>query len=235
MSKGRLRADPTGRHVALSSSLITDLVAEQYAAALKQYAKGKMLDLGCGQAPLYGIYGSLVDQIVCIDWPASLHQQQHVDVFSDLTKSLPLRDGSFDTVLLSDVLEHIPNPDDIIHEIARVLAPGGHVIIGVPFLYWLHEVPHDFNRYTKYQLERFFKIAKLDPIEITEVGGLPEVLTDLIGKALRSKRRAAGLFHAAARFALRSPVVQRYSRRSASTFPIAYLAVATKRLAEEFP
>jgi SAM-dependent methyltransferase len=228
MIDGRLQGDPTGAHLAASSRLIGDLTAQHYEAALKACARGRLLDLGCGNVPLFGLYREMVDEVICIDWPASRHQKQHIDVFADLTLPLPLNDSSFDTILLSDVLEHIPNPENLVREIARLLRPGGATVIGVPFLYWIHETPHDYNRYTRYQLERLLTKAGLEITELVEVGGSPEVLADIMGKTLASRPRVAASFGAVARWLLRRGFVRRISDRTRSLFPAAYVVVARK-------
>jgi SAM-dependent methyltransferase len=228
MVDGELRGDPTGAYVSVSSRLLGDLMAEHYQAALKEHARGRLLDLGCGSVPLFEAYRGLVDEILCVDWLASLHQQQHVDAFADLTQSLPLGDSTFDTVLLSDVLEHIPNPERLVAEIARVLRPGGCTVVGVPFLYWLHEIPYDFNRYTRYQLERLHKKAGLEVVQLTEIGGSPEVLADVTSKMLAHRPRLAASFVVAARWILNRGFVRRISERTRPVSPIAYIVVAKK-------
>jgi 2-polyprenyl-3-methyl-5-hydroxy-6-metoxy-1,4-benzoquinol methylase len=89
-------------------------------------------DLGCGHVPFYEIYRPLVTDIVCIDWCNSYHKNELLDYACDLTHSLPLESQSFDTVLLTDVLEHLYEPLRVLAEVRRVLRPGGHVIVGVP-------------------------------------------------------------------------------------------------------
>jgi SAM-dependent methyltransferase len=226
MIDGQLRGDPSGTHVSVGSRLLADLMAQHYDAALKQHARGRLLDLGCGSVPLFATYRGLVDEVLCVDWPASLHQQRHIDIFADLTGLLPLESSSFDTVLLSDVLEHIPNPENLIDEIARILRPRGCAVIGVPFMYWLHEIPYDFNRYTRYQLERLLENAGLKIMQLTEIGGSPEVLADVMGKTLAPRPRLAASFVVAARWLLRRGFVQQISRRTRATFPLAYIVVA---------
>ena len=140
----------------------------------------------------------------------------------------PFKDSCFDTVLLSDVLEHIPNPEILIAEVARILRSGGCTVIGVPFLYYLHETPHDFNRYTRYQLERLLKNAGLKVEQLEEVGGSPEVLADIMSKTLSSRPRIAATFVAAAEWLLNRELVRRVSDRTRANFPLAYLAVARK-------
>lgn len=69
------------------------------------------------------------------------------DLFGD-AHALPIADGAFDVVLLLDVLEHLERPRQALGEAARVLAPGGRLIIMVPFLYPVHDAPRDFTRFT---------------------------------------------------------------------------------------
>ena len=60
------------REVARGSRLVGDIVAVVYAQRLGSCARGALLDLGCGEAPLHGIYRTLVTNITCIDWAGSL-------------------------------------------------------------------------------------------------------------------------------------------------------------------
>ena len=122
--KGELRAERSGVYVSVGSLLIGDLMARHYSAALRGHAHGQFLDLGCGNVPLYDVYRDRVDDVTCVDWPASLHQRRHIDVYANLASPLPFQDSFFDTVLLSDVLEHIPNPEILIAEVARIPAPA---------------------------------------------------------------------------------------------------------------
>ena len=200
---GKLRSDRTGVYVSVGSQLIGDLMAQHYHAALKRHARGRLLDLGCGNVPLFEVYRSQVHEVLCVDWMASLHRQQHVDVYANLTLPLPFRDSYFDTVLLSDVLEHVPNPENLTAEIARILRPGGFTVIGVPFLYHLHEVPYDFNRYTRFQLDRLLKCAGLKIVQLEEIGGSPEVIADVVSKTLARHPRLAATFVVFARWLLR--------------------------------
>ncbi|SDB26408.1 Methyltransferase domain-containing protein [Desulfonatronum thiosulfatophilum] len=73
-----------------------------------------------------------------------------------------------DTVLLLDVLEHLPQPEQALAEASRVLRPGGNCLIHVPFLYPLHDEPHDYQRWTGHGLERMltrhgFQVTETTP------------------------------------------------------------------------
>lgn len=75
------------------------------------------------------------------------------DVFAD-GRRLPLNDASVDGVLCLEVLEHVDGPGQVLAEIARVLVPGGVVMLSMPFLYPVHDAPHDFQRWTRHGWER---------------------------------------------------------------------------------
>lgn len=81
-------------------------------------------------------------------------------VFGDGAR-LPFRDACFDAVTCLEVLEHVPDPGLVMSEIARVLRPGGHAWISMPFLYPLHDAPFDFQRHTEFGLRRDVQRAGL--------------------------------------------------------------------------
>jgi len=180
--KRHLVASRDERAVGVGSRLMSDLIARGYEHHLPLHARGKLLDLGCGKAPLYATYRDMVTECVCVDWANTEHKNDHLDKECDLTQPLPFADAEFDTIILSDVLEHIPTPEALCREMARTLAPNGKLILNVPFFYWLHEDPHDFYRYTEYALRRFVDISGLKLVSLEAIGGVPEVLTDILAK-----------------------------------------------------
>jgi SAM-dependent methyltransferase len=220
------------RDLTPGSRLIASLVAEKYEHYLPRFARGHLADLGCGKVPFYGMYRPYVSRVTCADWPQSLHGNLHIDIACSLADPLPFRDGAFDTVILSDVLEHIAQPQLCLEEIARILAPGGTLFLNTPFFYWLHETPWDYYRYTEYALRFLISEAGLS-VEILEpVGGSPEVLADLAGKHL-SKLPIIGApltsVLAATTLALRLfHFWCRISNKSARLFPLGYFAIARK-------
>ena len=141
---------------------MADCVARCYEENLPRFARGRLIDLGCGRVPLYHVYEPHITEHFCADWVNSTHPNEHLDVECDLTAPLPFATEGFDTIVLSDVLEHIPEPTKLWEEMARLLRPGGRVIMNVPFLYWLHEQPFDFYRYSEHALRRFVRAAGLE-------------------------------------------------------------------------
>ena len=193
------------------------------------HCRGAVLDLGCGRAPLYGVYRDFAETVTCVDWAGSPHDLRHADVLCDLNEPIPLPTASFDTIIFSDVMEHLYRPQHAMLEIRRLLRPGGKLLMNVPFLYWIHEQPHDFYRYTQFALERMIGDAGLEVLELHELGGAPEVLADLIAKvsmgirvvgpALATSVQSLGGWWG------RTTLGQRISRATAKQWPLGYFLV----------
>lgn len=182
LSGNRLRGSRNPKFLGVSSRLMTDITGSFYQHYLPIYAKGKLVDLGCGNVPFYSFYKSYITENTCVDWPNSAHKNEYLDIECDLNQPLSFKSSLFDTIVISEVLEHISNPEMIWSEMARILKPGGKLILSVPFMYKIHEMPHDYYRYTEYALKNFAEKNKLTLIELKAFGGLPEVLTDIFAK-----------------------------------------------------
>jgi SAM-dependent methyltransferase len=224
-----LRASDDAHELAAASRLVGDILARTYDAALRAHARGRLLDLGCGQAPLFASYRDLVDDVVCVDRGLAPGAIDHLDRVCDLDEPLPFPDASFDTILCTDVLEHLRRPDAAVAEVARLLRSGGKLIVGVPFLYWIHEDPHDYHRYTEYKLRAWCAEHRLDVIALEPYGGAPEVLLDMTAKALGRSPWLSALHLRAGRAVSRTRAWRRLSRASARRFPLGYCLVAEAR------
>jgi SAM-dependent methyltransferase len=232
LKSGRLLGSSDPLEVSVGSRLTANLIAANYLPALKSHASGRLLDLGCGKAPLFGAYRDLVTEVTCVDWGSSLHQTDHLDKEADLTRPLEFPDAAFDTIILSDVLEHIPVPLDLCREIARLLSPGGKLIMNVPFYYPLHEAPHDFYRYTEFALRRFMEIAEMRVIYLEPFGGVVEIISDIVSKNIMglpvAGRLAAGALQRISWWFANSRFGATLSKKTSSQFPLGYFMVAER-------
>jgi SAM-dependent methyltransferase len=136
--------------------------------AINHYAKGDLLDLGCGNKPYQSLYESKTRTQTGCDVIQS--DKNRVDVICPVT-NLKFHDEQFDTILCTQVLEHVFEHDKMMSEIYRVLKPGGHIILTVPFVWELHEEPYDFFRYTKHALKELFERTRLKIDYIKPNGG----------------------------------------------------------------
>ncbi|HEY1960012.1 MAG TPA: class I SAM-dependent methyltransferase, partial [Polyangiaceae bacterium] len=143
---------------------------------------GRLLDVGCGQKPYYDIIKPHVDEYVGIEYaPAfvetasSTKGKRGPDIVYDGDR-MPLPDESFDTVMCIQVLEHTPKPQALLDDIARVLRPGGLLVISAPFSFRLHEEPNDYFRYTPHGLRKMLESAGLEVTSTLQQGGFWSVV-----------------------------------------------------------
>lgn len=151
---------------------------------LAQTARGLVLDIGCSDRWLEPCLKHST-RYVGLDFPATVSKGYagHPDVFGD-GQRLPFASGSFDSVVLLDVLEHLPAPSDAMAEAHRVLKPGGVLVMQVPFLYPLHDQPHDFQRWTEHGLRTLFGSHHFNVDSMTCHGHPLETAASLLAIAL---------------------------------------------------
>lgn len=166
------------------SWLNTKYIADMYQIYVPLYVRGQLLDLGCGFAPLYDLYKNYIDEVVCADWENTFHKNELLDVVCDLNEKLQFDNDTFDTIILSDVIEHIKNPYDLMQECKRILKQNGYLIINSPFLYWIHEAPYDYGRYTRFFYEDISKQLNMQLCEFKKMGGAFDVISDIRGKLI---------------------------------------------------
>lgn len=224
-----LRASNDTSEVFVGSRLAADYAARAISTALEHHARGDLLDLGAGSVPFYGTYRPFVDNITCIDWPGSLHLTSHLDLVANANIGLPFADSSFDTVLSTSVFEHLHSPDIAWDEVARVLRPGGIFILEVPFMYWIHEQPHDYFRYTEYALRRFSAQCGLKMLSLESTGSGLIALADMAAKVFGAVPTLARLFVWCCRHLFDSCIGRYFAEDPRSQrFPLGYCAVAQK-------
>jgi SAM-dependent methyltransferase len=213
--------------VGYNSILVCSQVLPVYEELIRENARGVLLDLGCGTVPYYNLYNGQVENIICIDWGESFHQCIHLDHIVNLNNEIPLENELIDTVILTDVLEHIWNPEKLMIEVSRIMKLGGKLILGVPFFYCLHEEPHDFFRFTKHKLIDFCEKNHLKVICFYEIGGPISVICDIIGKNIPSPFFSK-YFQKLALLFLATKLGRKLDERNKSRFPRSYCLVAEK-------
>ncbi|MGB5830372.1 MAG: class I SAM-dependent methyltransferase, partial [Thiohalocapsa sp.] len=168
------------------------LVSRSILAAVmsqRQRFQGVVLDVGCGEMPykpLLTAPGSGVERYLGLDFAANpIHDNQPDLCWED--GRIPLADASVDSALCTEVLEHCPEPDAVLAEVARVLRPGGFLLFTVPFLWPLHEVPYDHYRYTPFALRRHLTNAGFGSIEVHAMGGWDASLAQMLGLWVRRR------------------------------------------------
>jgi SAM-dependent methyltransferase len=233
IKNGKLVASRDKKEVGVGSRLITDLIAGFYDKYLRLYAKGKLLDLGCGKVPLFTAYKDYVTGNICVDWENTKHKNEYLDFECDLTKLLPFEDKEFDTIILSDVLEHIFQPEHLWKEMSRILSINGTVIMNAPFFYCLHERPYDYYRYTEFSLRLFVENAGLSLVRLEPIGGTPEILADIFAKHVQfipfmGNGLAIAIQYTTELF-IKTTLGKKISKATSQAFPLGYFLVAEKK------
>ena len=148
---------------------------------------GTVLDIGCGRMP----YKSLVlappsraTKYIGLDLNNNIYQKPDLEWDG---KTIPFTDDFIDCVMATEVFEHCPQPQAVMSEIHRVLKPNGFLFFTVPFLWPLHDVPHDEYRCTPFALRRLLLSAGFEKIALQALGGWDASLAQMIG--LWARRR----------------------------------------------
>jgi SAM-dependent methyltransferase len=103
--------------------------------------------------------------------PATAGHYTPLDYQSDITE-IPVPHGAFDVVLCTEVLEHVPEPIAALHELARILKPGGRMLITAPLGSHLHQEPfHFYGGYTPHWYARFLPQAGCRVVSIEPNSG----------------------------------------------------------------
>jgi SAM-dependent methyltransferase len=137
------------------------------------------MDFGCAESPYRSCLPA--ETVVGVDVPQSGHDhaEGRIDVFYD-GRHLPFADNSFDNILSSEVFEHIFNLPEILKELNRVLAPGGRLVLTVPFVWEEHETPYDFGRYTVFGLRHLLEEAGFTLVHEHKTTGTLATLCQLL-------------------------------------------------------
>lgn len=157
-------------------------VAWQYGrifALARLRPRGRVLDVGCGAGPGVRYLVTTGAQAVGVDlvfYPlaAARHLAPATPlVQADVARGLPFASASFDVLLLSELIEHLPVGDALLAECWRVVRPGGHLVATTPNLWDLRRFlaplvgktwvgytdPTHINLYTPFRLARELRAA----------------------------------------------------------------------------
>jgi SAM-dependent methyltransferase len=162
------------------------LILAALQASLPHFS-GVVLDVGCGHKPYKNLVlssPSRAEHYIGLDLPDNIYGTPDLKWNG---KKIPLEEDATDSVLLTEVLEHCPNPLEVLMEVRRVLKPGGFLFLTVPFIWPIHTVPHDEYRYTPFALRRIIEQAGFPNPKIEATGGRHAVLALTLGLWVRRR------------------------------------------------
>ena len=109
------------------------------------------------------------------------------DIVADV-EAVPCRDACADAVVCTELLEHVLRPGQVLHECARLLKPGGRLILSMPFLVRVHPDPDDYQRFTASKLIDMVTNADLVVDKVRPQGLYFTVLADMLKVLVRELR-----------------------------------------------
>ncbi len=140
-----------------------------------------VLDVGSGNAS-YRIAEN--NYLVRLDYPETgKNYLSREDVQAD-ARALPFNTDSIDIVFLLEVLEHIPDTEQVLADVQRILKPGGILYISVPFIYPAHDLPYDYFRFSVGGLQYLLQKYGLQPEMIRQHGNSIVTLLQITNLAL---------------------------------------------------
>jgi SAM-dependent methyltransferase len=145
-------------------------------AGLQSFDKeSHLLDIGAGSRKYAKIVERLNLRYTSCDLPGSPNEKNQ-DFLCDASE-LTVSNCSYELCLHIQVLEHLRWPQISIDEVARVLKPGGRLLLSTNFLYPIHGEPYDYFRFTKHGLESLLENSGIRVISIEEIGGFFKFLS----------------------------------------------------------
>ena len=152
---------------------------------------GKVLDIGGKKTNKRGLFQPPVNKVECWQY-VNIDKSTNPDYLCP-ADAINVQDSSFDIVILTEVLEHLEQPEKVIQETYRILKNGGKLIISMPFLYPIHGDPDDFQRWTTTKIKQVLKQNNFHINSLEPMGGLFSVYYDLLRTAtgMASKNRKA--------------------------------------------
>lgn len=153
-----------------------DLRSRAVFAALREHAEGDVLDVGGWDFfQTARRKGARFTTWTSVENDPSRHLRLDDPAFRLVHGdgcALGFRDGSFDTVLCLQVLEHVFEPIRMVEEIGRVLRAGGKAIFLIPQTSTTHMAPHYHQNLSRYWIARAMPRAGLEIVEHRPLGGV---------------------------------------------------------------
>ncbi|KPL85984.1 class I SAM-dependent methyltransferase [Herpetosiphon geysericola] len=137
------------RYAKNSSRVYLEQFVQQ--AAQRMQPGQRMLDAGAGDAAYQRFFQHVTYESA--DFCQVDKAYATMTYVCDLA-AVPVEDQRYDLILLTQVLEHLPEPQLVLKEMLRLLKPNGTLWLSAPLFYEEHEVPFDFYRYTQFGFQQ---------------------------------------------------------------------------------
>ncbi len=151
---------------------------------------GDVIDLGAGDSPFYTLVSARARRYDTLD---TTEEDQGVTYVGDIQHMPGVPSGRYDVALCLQVLEHVPEPLSALRECHRILRPGGSLVLSVPHLSRLHDLPCDYYRYTEHGIAYLAKRAGFNVERVEAYGGIPSFVGHQVSTFLLSLAQPLGI------------------------------------------
>lgn len=140
---------------------------------------GRVLDIGGKKHGKRGCFRPPLERVTSWEYVNSDPNTQP-DYCCDAAK-IPLEDDSIDTVVMTEVLEYLERPEEVLSEVRRLLKVDGICILSIPFLHPVHgDEEFDRQRWTALKLEQACREAGFAETNIQPMGSIWSVVHDIL-------------------------------------------------------
>ncbi|MBF0328440.1 MAG: class I SAM-dependent methyltransferase [Nitrospirae bacterium] len=140
------------------------------------YCRGLTLDVGAGSGKYAGLIKKYATDYIGFDNLSSARQfgdkvPAHIGFIGNVM-NIPLKSGAAETVICSQVIEHVPEPGELMAELARVCKSNGHIFLATGWMAPYHKEPLDYFRFSKDGFRHLFEKNGVEMIELIPNGGV---------------------------------------------------------------
>jgi SAM-dependent methyltransferase len=167
----------------MKSPVFFQALEEELGPVLK-YLSGHVLNAGCGERDLTALFKENGAAAV-----GNCDRRSSIPgaILCDLI-DVPVASATYDAIVCNAVMEHVQFPDLVMKELRRLLKPGGHLILCIPFLQPYHPRP-DYRRYTMEGMNELARLHEFDVIEVLPVHNIAQTITWITWSFLEEKRK----------------------------------------------
>jgi len=131
-----------------------------------------VLDTGAGCCPYKNYFSHTTYESTDFEPTINIKQKETKHTFYCSLENIPIEGDYYDSIINTQVLEHVEYPQKVINEFFRILKPKGKLFLTAPQSAGLHEEPNHFFNFTNYGLQSLFENAGFKIVSIKPRGGM---------------------------------------------------------------
>jgi len=137
----------------------------------------KILDIGAQNSP----YKKYFKKASYLTQDIEQNHEKSINYIGDVCEGISeIKDGSFDYIICTQVLEHLKEPKKAFEEFHRILKKDGQLFLTTHLCFEEHMIPNDFFRFTKYGLKLIGGSAGFEVLSVTPEGGIFQTVAHII-------------------------------------------------------